>query len=137
MLVLMFVNFNVKFANIVRSQNDILEAIKRQTVDNKLTSEEKTSTIICMLQVPISERTTNVLNSCRKQAQEGGNGILPKNQESQQTISEMPSSSSNNSHQTTKSQTNLTVLQSVSNIVDHATQAVDNVLSNIRGRIHL
>lgn len=81
-LVIMFINFNTKVAeqtkntrDIVKSQNQILEAIKQQAIDNKLTSEQKTSIIICMLQVPISQRTTDILNNCRSQAESGGSGI--------------------------------------------------------------
>lgn len=81
-LVIMFINFNTKVAeqtkntrDIVKSQNTILEAIKQQAIDNKLTSEQKTSIIICMLQVPISQRTTDILNNCRSQAENGGSGI--------------------------------------------------------------
>lgn len=95
-LVLMFINFNIKFAEIVKGQNDILEAIKLQTIDNKLTSEEKTSIIICMLQVPINQRTTDVLSNCRKQAAEGGNGIAPVKSSPQ--ASQAPQSSPGSQH---------------------------------------
>ena len=83
-LVIMFIRFNSIVADnaadtkhIVQSQNEILNAIKRQAVDNKISSEEKTAIIICMLQVNISERTTDVLNNCRKNALAGSNGITP------------------------------------------------------------
>lgn len=55
--------------NIVQSQNDILNAIKQLATDTKITSDEKTSIIICMLQVPVSERTTDVETNCRRKAQ--------------------------------------------------------------------
>ena len=55
-LVIMFIRFNSIVADnaadtkhIVQSQNEILNAIKRQAVDNKISSEEKTAIIICML----------------------------------------------------------------------------------------
>lgn len=88
-LVIMFINFNSQLAaqtqntrEVVKSQNEILEAIKQQAIDNKLTSEEKTSIIICMLQVSIEERTTDVLNNCRDEALAGGNGITDPTEDS-------------------------------------------------------
>lgn len=84
-LIVMFVNFNLKLADsvqaarttanstnkIVKSQNDILNAIKKLAEDNKRTSEQKTDIIICMLQVPVNQRTTNTVEGCRKQVDEG------------------------------------------------------------------
>lgn len=54
---------------IVQSQNDILNAIKQLATDTKITSEEKTSIIICMLQVPVAERTPDIEAGCRDKAQ--------------------------------------------------------------------
>lgn len=81
-LIIMFIRFNSIVAEnaadtkrIVQSQSEILTAIKTQAVDNKVSSEEKTAIIICMLQVDIDQRTTDLLTKCRKNAQSGGNGI--------------------------------------------------------------
>jgi hypothetical protein len=80
-LVLMFIHFNAVVADnarstkaeatstnqIVRSQGEILDAIKQLAIDNRVNSDEKTNIIICMLRVPVSQRTTDVLNNCRVQ----------------------------------------------------------------------
>jgi hypothetical protein len=51
---------------IVKSQTEILNAIKKVTDDTRLTAEQQTTIIICMLQVPQQLRTTDVERSCRK-----------------------------------------------------------------------
>ena len=53
---------------IVKSQTDILNAIKQVTDDTKLTAQQQTNIIICMLQVPVTERTTDLQSQCRSQA---------------------------------------------------------------------
>lgn len=79
---LLFINFNIRLGQqaadtkeiavgtnkIVKSQGDILDAIKQVTEDTRITAAEQTSIIICMLQVPIEERTTNLQAECREQA---------------------------------------------------------------------
>lgn len=83
-LVLMFIQFNStavrqaeetkKIAgstnDIVKSQEDILTAIKQVTEDTRVTAQEQTSIIICMLQVPIGERSTDLQAKCRKAAED-------------------------------------------------------------------
>lgn len=56
---------------LLENQNSILDAIKTLAEDTKITSQEKTDTIICMLQVEIEERTTDVLEDCREKATNG------------------------------------------------------------------
>lgn len=82
LLALMFINFNSKAAkqaedtakiaqstnDVVRTQGDILEAIKQVTDDTRITAVEQTSIIICMLQVPIERRTTDLQSQCRNLA---------------------------------------------------------------------
>lgn len=82
LLTLMFISFNAKVAqqtqttkNIaastnktLRGQTDILNAIKAVTDDTHTTAAEQTAIIICMLQVPIGSRTTDLQAQCRKQA---------------------------------------------------------------------
>lgn len=82
-LIMMFIRFSVTVADntrqakettqatqrIVKSQGDILQAIQALAVDTKITAEQKTNIIICMLQVPVEERTTDVLTGCRQQAE--------------------------------------------------------------------
>lgn len=51
--------------DIVHGQTDILNAIKKLANDTKLDSNEKTNIIICMLQVPIAERTADLQEKCR------------------------------------------------------------------------
>lgn len=57
--------------NIVQSQSQILSAIKDLAADTKLTAEKKTNIIICMLQVPQSQRTTDTITGCRAQVEAG------------------------------------------------------------------
>lgn len=54
---------------IVAKQDETLQAIKQTAIDNKLLSDEKTNIIICMLQVPVAERTTDTVTNCRKQVE--------------------------------------------------------------------
>lgn len=119
LLVLMFINFNAKLANqakvtkdvaantntVVKGQNDILDAIKRLALDSKLTSDQKTNTIICMLQVPISQRTTDTQEQCKKQSE-----IIPTEQlhsasTPSQTTSTTTTNTTTNNSSTTNTQT--------------------------------
>lgn len=51
---------------IVSKQDETLRAIQKVAEDNRLISDQKTNIIICMLQVPVDQRTTDTLNDCRK-----------------------------------------------------------------------
>lgn len=87
-LLTMFVNFNQRIAqqssdtkaiaqgtnNIVKSQGDILNAIKQVTDDTRMTAAQQTAIIICMLQVPITQRTTDLQTQCRDQATSSDSG---------------------------------------------------------------
>lgn len=53
---------------LIKSQNEVLSAIKGVTDDTKMTAEQQTAIIICMLQVPVEQRTTDLQANCRKQA---------------------------------------------------------------------
>lgn len=53
---------------LIKSQTDILTAIKGVADDTKITAEQQTAIIICMLQVPINSRTTDLQAQCREQA---------------------------------------------------------------------
>lgn len=80
-LLLMFINFNSRIADqtkgtnelalstnkVVKGQDDILKAIRQVTEDTRITADQQTAIIICMLQVPIENRTTNLQASCRRQ----------------------------------------------------------------------
>jgi hypothetical protein len=75
LLIFMFMHYNIEVGkqttatqDIVKSQGRILNAIQNATLDNRLNSDQKTNLIICMLQVPIAQRNTDVLTSCRNQA---------------------------------------------------------------------
>lgn len=70
---------------IVEGQSDLLIAIKQVAEDNQLISEQKTNIIICMLQVPVNERTTDTVTNCRKKVE---------TQPSPAQITSQPSSSS-------------------------------------------
>lgn len=50
---------------IVQSQSNILNAIRQVTSDTNVTAQQQTAIIICMLQVPLQNRTTDVLKDCR------------------------------------------------------------------------
>jgi hypothetical protein len=49
---------------LIKSQNDILTAIQRVSTDTKLTAQQQTAIIICMLQVPQRERTPDIQQNC-------------------------------------------------------------------------
>lgn len=59
---------------IVKSQTEILNAIKKVTDDTRLTAEQQTTIIICMLQVPQGLRTTDVEQGCRESITTGASG---------------------------------------------------------------
>lgn len=81
-LLLMFISFNKQAAEqaastkaiaestnkVVKGQGDILAAIKQVTDDTRITAVQQTAIIICMLQVPIDSRTTDLQTQCRDQA---------------------------------------------------------------------
>lgn len=80
-MLMMFIRFNAEVARqgrsteaiaastnkVVKSQDDILQAIKQVTDDTRTTAQEQTAIIICMLQVPIASRTTDLQTQCREQ----------------------------------------------------------------------
>lgn len=53
---------------IVEKQDETLDAIRQLSLDNKLTSKQLGDTIICMLLVPVNQRTTQTQEECREQA---------------------------------------------------------------------
>lgn len=53
---------------IVQKQDETLDAIAQLAVDNKLTSKQLGDTIICMLLIPVGQRTTDTQEQCRTQA---------------------------------------------------------------------
>lgn len=53
---------------IVEKQDETLDAIRQLSLDNKLTSKQLGDTIICMLLIPVNQRTTNTQEVCREQA---------------------------------------------------------------------
>lgn len=81
-LVILFVVFNARIAtqadethalaektnSIVKGQGDILQAIKQVTEDTRITASQQTSIIICMLQVPVNSRSTDLQTQCRNQS---------------------------------------------------------------------
>lgn len=64
---------------VVKGQTDILNAIKQLASDNKTDSNEKTNIIICMLQVPVAMRTTDLQEQCRKQVEAQLQAANPSN----------------------------------------------------------
>jgi FtsZ-interacting cell division protein ZipA len=55
--------------NILASQTDLLNAIRQVTIDNNLTAKQQTDIIICMLQVPVEKRTTDLKENCRNEVE--------------------------------------------------------------------
>lgn len=115
-LLILFIHFNTKVAEnakaardtadstkqIVSSQSDILNAIKKLATDDKITSEQKTNLIICMLQVPVDQRTTDLQAQCRKQIETGAttySGNTPSTSSSQPTTSQPVKNTSSRSSQ--------------------------------------
>lgn len=128
-MLVMFINLNSAVAkntastnHIVKSQAEILDAIKKLAVDTKLNNEQKTTTIICMLQVPIEKRTTDVLKSCRENAEAGGNGITPVIKRTQATQSPQPTKdtiSPATPHNSTPTPQNRSTIQTITNNVSN------------------
>lgn len=81
-LFIMFMSFNIRIGRevsttgqistqtnkILESDNQIIKDIQNQTNDNHQTSQQELNTIICMLQVPIESRTTDLEQACQKAA---------------------------------------------------------------------
>lgn len=74
-LIMMAINANTqaiqqgKTTNqLIKGQNQILSSIKAVTKDTNLTAAQQTKIIICMLQVPVAQRTTDTETNCRTQA---------------------------------------------------------------------
>lgn len=113
-LVLMFINFNTQIVKqtentnklaestnqVVKGQGDILKAIKQVTEDTRITANQQTAIIICMLQVPIDARSTDLQAECRKQADVVQDNIVYKDN----TV--VPQSSSNSTPTTQQKQSN-------------------------------
>lgn len=124
-LILMFINFNAKVVeqtkttqNIVKSQNQILDAIKQLALDNKITSEQKANLIICMLQVPVAQRTTDTVENCRKQVEGQVTKPISSSPEKGSTASES---------QTTNTSSNAPKRSFISPVVD----VVNSVLQKV------
>lgn len=69
---------------IVSKQDETLEAIEQLALDNKISGDELKDILLCMLVVPIEERTTDTQEKCRKEAR----------QNSDDTIQQQPTSES-------------------------------------------
>lgn len=118
-LLLMFVNFNAKVArqgdetkaiaastnSLVRNQKNILDAIAQVTTDTKITAAQQTAIIICMLQVPIGQRTTDLQAQCRAQATSDVQSAISGSDTGTGQNSKVDSSA-NNTMGTTPSQSN-------------------------------
>lgn len=96
-------------AGVVKGQADILKAIKAVTDDTHTTAAQQTAIIICMLQVPIEQRTTDLQAKCRSSANvstsnsgvgttQGSTGTTPSGSSSNSTPSNnsSPSNTSQN-----------------------------------------
>lgn len=100
-LLLMFINFNAQIAkqtektnelaastnDVVKGQADILQAIRQVTEDTRITASQQTAIIICMLQVPIEQRTKDLQSQCRSRAvDEAHDNTLSSSKSSGHTI---------------------------------------------------
>ena len=89
---------------IVAKQDETLQAIKDTATDNKLLSDEKTNIIICMLQVPVSERTTDTVTNCKKQVSESPSTVQVPTQTSPSPKSNTAPTQNQSQPQTTTEQ---------------------------------
>ena len=143
-MLLMFINFNSQIAKqtdstnglakstnqVVKGQSDILTAIKQVTEDTRITANQQTAIIICMLQVPIEARSTDLQAQCRKQYE------LTPSSTSETTYS--PKSADNSSPKnTTTAQTpqrdnpQTEPVATKPTIIDRVTNPVANLLERI------
>lgn len=83
-------NILLGIASIQKKQDQSLQAIKDVTTDTRLTAERQTAIIICMLQVPIEQRTPNLLENCRQKSDRLPVSII---QQAAPTIAQKPSAS--------------------------------------------
>lgn len=116
---------------LVAGQSNILNAIKKVTQDTQLTAQQQTSIIICMLQVPQPERTTDIANDCRKQATVDSSGAdIP--------VGTIPNSAGNNgassSPQPVPKNTTSQATSSQGNS-DKAPQPKPNVIQRVINRV--
>lgn len=114
---------------IVEKQDEILDAIRQLSLDNKLTSKQLGDTIICMLLVPVNQRTTNTQEVCREQAV----SQTPASDESGSTPSQpvpqtapQPTGGSSSPEPTPAPQQTMNPLQSLWQVI---TQPVDDILN--------
>jgi hypothetical protein len=69
LLLVMSIHANSTTAQLVKSQNIILQAIQDAQNDGRLTAEQKSNLLICLALVPQDERSLDVANDCRKKAE--------------------------------------------------------------------
>lgn len=117
LMVILFINFNAKIAHeqsqtqaiaqstnrVVNGQRDILNAIKQVTDDTHTTAAQQTAIIICMLQVPVDQRTTNLQEQCRTSVVDASNDAGTSKSSTQKSAG---GSSSNSSSNTPPAQSN-------------------------------
>jgi hypothetical protein len=130
-LVFMAIHYNTKLGDVVAGQSSILQAIQKVTTDTNLTAQQQTDTIICMLQVPISQRTTDTKNQCRDNATSATIGSASQTPGSVSNKAQTPASSSSKptsatpSPQPNNSPTQPSTLQRIGNTLDRVTDKLN------------
>lgn len=94
--------------HLVENQGQVLTAIKGVTDDTKITAEQQTAIIICMLQVPVNQRTTNLQQQCRDSALTNEPSTSNNSRQTPQSSLESQSSASNSSPVPSSSSSNPT-----------------------------
>lgn len=118
--------------NIVAKQDETLKAIEELTKDIKIESNQKTDIIICMLQVPIAQRTADTITDCK-------NSVLPENQRqtTQQTspTQEQPSQTQQSSQQVQPEQSSQSpepsMIQRVGEGLTNISNSVENFVKGV------
>lgn len=150
-LLLMFISFNRQSAEqaadtktiaastnkVVKGQGDILAAIKAVTDDTRITAVQQTAIIICMLQVPIESRTTDLQTQCRDQAT--ASDASSGGETSRSSVENSSASSSKSTPNTTPPQSNSSQSDNFTPVVPEAPQPtgfLDLVLNPLKNIVN-
>lgn len=142
-LVLMFIGFNKEVAKqtavtqkiaentnkVVNSQGDILNAIKKVTEDTHTTAADQTSIIICMLQVPVYQRTIDLQSQCRKAVAASISGSGSQTAQNSIGTSNQKTTSPQPTPATTSTQANTSQKTAIKNTPTPTTPAAPSVLN--------
>lgn len=123
--------------SIVSKQDLTLSAIEALARDTKIESKQKTDIIICMLQVPVGERTTETVANCRKSVEsrsttESQPHATSNENSSNQAQATQPSSPAQTPPTSTPPTQNKSVVQKfgerITNVSDKFKRVIDRIL---------